>query len=165
MNADEFAKGPMLMLAPLAPEVPIDTPRTEFVYEALVELGQGFLKLGSGPLGERTIVPITGGRFAGPRIAGTVLSGGADRQLLRADGANLLDALYELQTDDGAIITVNNRALVTKRADGLAYAFSHLNIIAPQGPHDWLNHLVFVGDLHFDPAHPQVVLIRVYSLI
>jgi hypothetical protein len=151
-------------VGPLAPDIPIVTPRTEFVYEAIVELGQGFLKLGQGPLGERTLVPITGGRFEGPKIKGIVLSGGADRQLVRADGATLLDALYEIQTDDGAIITVNNRALVTKRPDGAAYAFSQLQIAAPAGPHEWLNHLVFVGDLHFDPAQPQSVLIRVYSL-
>jgi hypothetical protein len=141
------------------------TPRTEFVYETVVELGQGFLKLGRGPLGERTIVPITGGRFAGPKLKGVVLSGGADRQLLRADGATLLDALYELETDDGAVVTVHNRALVTKRPDGSPYAYSQLNVTAPEGPHAWLNHLVLVGDLHFDPAHPQVVLIRVYSLV
>lgn len=148
----------------LAPDVPLRLPGVEFVYEALVELGQGFLKLGKGPLGERTIVPITGGRFQGPRIQGTVLCGGADRQLVRADGAILLNALYELQTDDGAIITVNNRALVTKRADGSPYAFSHLDVTAPEGPHAWINHLALVGDLHFDPEHPQVVLIRIYSL-
>jgi len=142
----------------------VNLPRTEFVYEAIVELGQGFFKLGMGPLGERTIVPITGGVFEGPRFKGIVLSGGADRQLVRADGATLLNALYELKTDDGAVVTVNNRALITKRADGSPYAFSQLDITAPEGPHDWLNHLVFVGDLEFDPAKPASVLIRVYSL-
>ena len=156
--------GRMPARGPLAPEIPIGLPRTEFVYEALVELDQGFLKLGHGPLGERTLVPITGGRFAGPRISGTVLNGGADRQLIRADGATLLNARYEMKTDDGAIISVNNRVLLTKRADGSPYCFSQLEITAPAGPHDWLNHLVLVGDLHFDEAHPKVVLIRVYSL-
>ena len=149
---------------PLSPEIPLKLPACEFVYEAVVELGQGFLRLGQGPLGERTIVPITGGRFEGPNIKGIVLGGGADRQLVRADGATLLDALYELRTDDGAVLTVNNRALITKRADGTPYAFSQLNITAPQGPHAWLNHLVFVGDLSFDPERPETVLIRVYSL-
>ncbi len=145
--------------------VPIDLPKVEFVYEAVVELDQGFLKLGMGPLGERTLVPITGGKFAGPKIAGTVLNGGADRQLVRADGALLLNALYEMKTDDGAILTVNNRALVTKRPDGSPYAFSQLDIVAPQGPHEWLNHLVFVGNFHFDPTKPKIVVIRVFSLV
>ena len=57
----------------------------------------------------------------------------------------MLNALYELQTEDGAIITVNNRVLLDKRADGSPYAFSSLDIIAPEGRHEWLNHLVFVG--------------------
>ena len=145
-------------------DIPIDPPQIEFIYEARVELDQGFLKLGMGPLGERTLVPITGGKFAGPKIRGTILNGGADRQLARADGGLLLNALYEMRTDDGAILTVNNRALVTKTANGSPYAFSQIDIIAPDGPHAWLNHFVFVGNFHFDPAEPKVVLIRAFSL-
>ena len=144
-------------------DVPIILPRTEFVYEALVDL-EPMLKLGEGPLGERRIIPIVGGTFAGPRIKGTILNGGADRQLVRKDGARLLNALYELKADDGAIITVNNRVLLDKREDGSTYGFSHIDIIAPEGPHDWLNHLVFVGTLHSLAPQPKV-LIRVFSLV
>jgi hypothetical protein len=146
---------------PLSP-VPIVLPKTEFVYEAIFDLDP-MLKLGDGPLGERRIVPITGGTFAGPKIKGTVLRGGADRQLVRKDGAKMLNALYELQTDDGAIITVNNRVLLDKRPDGSPYAFSSIDITAPVGSHDWLNHLVFVGTLHSMAPEPKV-LIRVFSL-
>ena len=110
------------------------------------------------------MVPIRGGVFAGPRIKGSVMPGGADRQLLRADGAHLLNALYELKTDDGAVITVNNRVLIDKRSDGSPYAFSQVELTAPEGPHDWLNHLVFVGTLHSLAPQPRV-LIRVFSLV
>ncbi len=55
-------------------------PRTEFVYEAVVEIAP-LVPLGDSPLGERRMVPITGGRFQGPRLRGIVLPGGADRQL------------------------------------------------------------------------------------
>jgi hypothetical protein len=143
-------------------EIPIVLPTTEFIYEAVFDL-EPTLMLGQGPLGERRIVPIAGGVFAGPRIKGKVLSGGADRQLLRKDGAHMLNALYELQVDDGAVITVNNRVLIDKRPDGTPYAFSSIDITAPEGPHDWLNHLVFVGTLHSMAPKPKV-LIRVYSL-
>ncbi|MFQ1700238.1 DUF3237 family protein [Loktanella agnita] len=34
---------------------------------------------------------------------GTVLAGGANRQVLRPDGIKELDALYEMQTKDGTI--------------------------------------------------------------
>jgi hypothetical protein len=57
-------------------------PRTELAYLAVVDLGDG-VTLGRGPLGERRIVPIVGGRFEGPGLRGSVLRGGADRQLIR----------------------------------------------------------------------------------
>ncbi len=143
-------------------EIPIVLPRTELVYEAIFDL-EPVMILGQGPLGERRIVPISGGVFAGPRIKGKVVPGGADRQLIRRDGAHMLNALYALQADDGAVITVNNRVLIDKRPDGTSYAFSNIDITAPEGAHDWLNHLVFVGTLHSMAPQPKV-LIRVYSL-
>lgn len=143
--------------------LPIEMPKTEFVYEAIVEL-EPRVSLGQSPLGERFMIGITGGVFAGPKIKGTVLPGGADRQLLRKDGALALNALYELKADDGAIITINNRVLISKRPDGSRYAFSTLDVIAPEGPHAWLNQLVLVGTLTSMPGEPRV-LIRVFSLV
>src|SRR5271154_6752134 len=84
---------------PLSP-LPIVYPKTDFVYESIFELDP-VLMLGQSPLGERRIVPITGGVFQGPKLKGKVLPGGADRQLWRKDGVHVLNALYELQTDDG----------------------------------------------------------------
>ena len=65
--------------------------------------------LGVTPLGRRRIIGITGGTFTGPRIAGKVLPGGADWQVIRPDGSAYLDARYTLETDDGALIYVNNK--------------------------------------------------------
>jgi hypothetical protein len=65
--------------------------------------------LGETPLGRRRVIGITGGRFSGPRLAGRVLPGGADWQLIRADGVAYLDARYTLETADGALIYVNNK--------------------------------------------------------
>jgi len=65
--------------------------------------------LGDAPLGRRRIIGITGGSFAGPRLSGKVLPGGADWQLIRADGVACLDARYTLQTADGALVYVNNK--------------------------------------------------------
>lgn len=144
-------------------DVPIVLPKTEFVYEAIVTL-QDAIEMGQSPLGDRRIINITGGEFAGPRIKGKVMPGGADRQLLRKDGVRLLNALYEMQTEDGAIITVNNRVLIDTPKDGPRYAFSHIDITAPEGPHDWLNRRMFVGTLHSLRPKPMV-LIRVFSLV
>ncbi|TWB30870.1 uncharacterized protein DUF3237 [Nitrospirillum bahiense] len=155
--------------APSAPPTPLSTvplqlPTTEFTYEAVVDL-EPMITLGRSPLGERRMVPITGGVFQGPRIKGTVLGGGADRQLVRSDGVLLLNALYELKTDDGAIITVNNRALIDTPPGQAPYAYSVLEFTAPEGPHAWLNRGIFVGTVHGLPPERHAVLIRVYKVV
>jgi hypothetical protein len=66
-------------------------------------------ELGDTPLGRRRIIPITGGRFEGDRLAGRVLAGGADWQVIRPDGVADLDARYTLETADGALIYVRNK--------------------------------------------------------
>src|ERR687895_2776288 len=66
-------------------------------------------ELGETPLGRRRIIGITGGRFSGERLSGLVLAGGADWQVIRADGVADLDARYTLETADGALIYVRNR--------------------------------------------------------
>ena len=50
--------------------------------------------LGDTPQGRRRIIGITGGRFSGERLSGRVLPGGADWQVIRADGVADLDARY-----------------------------------------------------------------------
>jgi hypothetical protein len=46
----------------------------------------------------------TGGEVRGPRLNGTVLSGGGDWALLGDDGWVRLDVRGQLRTDDGAIV-------------------------------------------------------------
>lgn len=145
-------------------DIPVVLPRTELVYEAIAELAPG-QSMGIGPMGERRIVPITGGSFQGPGLRGKVLPGGADRQLMRKDGGRMLDALYEMQTDDGAIITVHNQVLSRTGADGKPYRFSHVKLTAPEGRYGWLNDFVYVGTLHSLQPAGQAVLIRVYRLL
>jgi hypothetical protein len=66
-------------------------------------------ELGATPAGRRRIIPITGGRFHGERLSGRVLPGGADWQVIRADGVADLDARYTIETGDGALIYVRNK--------------------------------------------------------
>lgn len=142
--------------------IPVYHPQTEFVFEAIVDVAPG-LNLGEGPLGRRGMVPITGGTFEGPNIRGTVLAGGADRQLNRDDGFRLLDALYELQTDDGAIITIHNQVMSPPNREPGDPRFSQIKITAPE-EYDWLNKSVFVGTL--DSLRPEraAVVVRVFRL-
>ncbi len=85
-------------------------PTLEFVFAAQVTVERA-LDLGDVGKGGRRIVPITGGEFAGPRLRGKVIPGGADWQVVRHDGVAELEARYTLQTDDGALIYVRNYAL------------------------------------------------------
>ncbi|MES1265946.1 MAG: DUF3237 family protein, partial [Variovorax sp.] len=81
-------------------------------------------------------------------------------------GATALDATYELQTDDGVVISVRNRVLSRPAADPKQprYLFSTLDIVAPDGRYGWLNDWVYVGTLHSLRPEPRV-LIRVYKII
>jgi Protein of unknown function (DUF3237) len=60
------------------------------------------------PQGERRIVPVTGGTFEGPTVKGKVLPGGADYQLIHADGFTEVEAHYVLETDRGERVYVTN---------------------------------------------------------
>lgn len=138
-------------------------PRCEFVMEIIADIAPGE-NLGKGPLGGRAIVPILGGTFAGPKLRGKVRPGGADRQLIRADGVRQLSAQYELETDDGAVIGVVNKVLVENFPDGTRYAFSNVEMTAPEGPHGWINHAVFVGTLHSLQPQRRAVRVRFFRL-
>jgi len=76
-------------------------------------------ELGESPLGRRRIINITGGSFRGKRLAGKVLPGGADWQVIRLDGVADLDARYTLETEDGALIYVRNHGYRHGPADVL----------------------------------------------
>jgi hypothetical protein len=68
------------------------------------------LRLGAGPHGTRTTVPITGGAFEGPRLRGKLI-GGADWLTLRSDGVLELDFRVTLETHDGALIHMQSFGL------------------------------------------------------
>lgn len=146
---------------------PMQAPLSVLAWEAVVQVSPR-QDLGMSPAGERFIIPIVGGQFAGQIdghvLHGRVLPGGADRQLLRPDGIKELDALYEMQHDDGTVLTIHNRVTIDAPAEGPRYAFSQVKVTAPAGPHAWLNRRVFVGTLHGLPPERQAVLIRVWML-
>lgn len=143
----------------------VASPQLEEIYQAIVDI-EPAMELGNGPLGERRMVPITGGSFEGKGLKGKVLAGGADRQLIRADGVRELDAVYEMQTDDGAVISVRNRVTVHQQLpEGKRYALSHIELTAPAGPYAWLNDYVVVGTLQSLKPERQAVLITAYRVM
>lgn len=142
-------------------------PGLRLAWQAVVDIAPR-QALGTSPKGERFIVPITGGWFEGGIdghvLRGIIVPGGADRQLVRLDGVRELDALYEMQTEDGAVITVRNQVLIDEATGGERYAMSQLKVHAPAGAYGWLNRRVFVGTLN--PLRPEreAVLVRAWQL-
>ena len=115
-------------------------------------------ELGESPLGRRRIINITGGSFRGARLSGRVLPGGADWQVIRADGVAELDARYTLETSDGALIYVRNHGyrhgpadVLKKLASGeavdpsLYYMRTTPLFETGDQRYAWLNRLVCVG--------------------
>jgi hypothetical protein len=94
-------------------------PKLEFIFEAKVTL-DSIQELGVTTYAKRRIVPITGGTFEGPNFKGTIVSGGADWQIVRADGTADLEARYTLRTDDGVLIYIQNRGIRHAKPEVLA---------------------------------------------
>src|SRR5579864_3201858 len=70
------------------------------------------LELGSTPAGERRVIPVSGGKFEGERLCGTIEQvGGSDLLLRRTDGAFQQDVRAILRTDDDALILMTYRGV------------------------------------------------------
>jgi hypothetical protein len=61
--------------------------------------------------GVRRIIPITGGEVRGENISGMVCAFGADFQVIRPNELIELEAKYAFETDDGAVVYVENKGL------------------------------------------------------
>lgn len=68
------------------------------------------LHLGPTPYGDRRVIHILGGRFEG-RIAGRIIPGGADWQIVRSDGVADIQARYTLETEAGERVLVRSEGL------------------------------------------------------
>jgi hypothetical protein len=137
----------------------VDIPLLELepLSRFVVELSSP-MSLGQAPTGERRVIPITGGYFEGPTLHGTVLPGGADWQIVHADGMASIDTRYTLQTHDDALIYISTRGVrhgppeVLERlsrgeaVDPREYYF-HITVQLETGATEylWVNRRVFVA--------------------
>ena len=148
-------------------------PSLEYVFtiEADIERPRSS---GPGLGGERLHIPIIGGIVRGPRLSGTILAGGSDWPLLRADGSSLISASYSVQADDGTLIFVRNDGMRVSGADvtsrlragalvdpGDYYFRTAPRFDAPDGPHAWLRESIFVASL---APRPGAITIDVYRV-
>ena len=138
-------------------------PRLCHLLTALVDIGP-IVRMGSGPGGERRLVAILGGKFEGARLRGRVLPG-TDRQLLADTESKTMDAVYELETHDGVLLTVRNRVKVNLNADRGVRPVSSIDIAAPYGPYGWINHAILVGRLEPPTATQPMVRVSMYEVL
>ncbi|MGB8435958.1 MAG: DUF3237 domain-containing protein [Burkholderiales bacterium] len=131
-------------------------PQLEYLFRASVAVAVP-RALGKTPLGERRIIDITGGEVSGPKLAGRILPGGADWQIIRTDGVAVLEARYTIEATDGALVYVQNFGYRHGPAEVLAqlfkgedvdparYYFRGAPVFETSAPAlDWLNRTIAV---------------------
>jgi hypothetical protein len=147
---------------------------TQFLFEVTIDVASP-LMVGETPSGDRRIVQITGGHFAGPRLSGTVLPGGSDWILGRPDGVLALDVRATLRTADGALINMTYRGLrhgpvaVIDRlnrgepVDASEYYFRTAPFFETSAPaYAWLNKIVAIATGRRLPTGP---VYKVYEVL
>jgi hypothetical protein len=124
--------------------------------------------LGPTPGGDRRVGIVAGGTFAGERLNGTVMEGGADWIIARPDGTMLLDVRLVLKTDDGALIGLTYRGLRHGPADVMAkvaageavdpslyYFRTAILFETASEKYGWLNRLFGIGTGSRTAAGPE----------
>jgi len=158
---------------PAASATTAQPPKLTLAMTLIVQVGPP-TELGNVPRGRRRIIPILGGSFEGPNVRGKVLAGGADWQIVRADGLAELDTRYLLQTDAGSLVYIQNAGIrhappdVTKKllagepVDASQVYFKTVPTFETSAPElQWLTRSIFVGT---GERRPTEVVIRVWRL-
>lgn len=149
--------------------IPADAqpPRFEFAFQIRIELGE---RLRYGPTywgDDRGYVGVLGGTVAGPRFSGKVIPhSGGDWPTIRSDNSVRFDARYLLQADDGTIVALHNSGVrhAPKEVLDRMQRYEHVDpseyymgltprFDAPEGPHEWLSHTIFVGKADRNKGH------------
>jgi Protein of unknown function (DUF3237) len=142
-----------------APPLEPPKPVLEFLSRFTVNLEADVWDLGqTSDLGRRRIIPITSGRFEGPRLKGQILNNGADWQVVTAQGVAIIDTRYLLKTDDGALIYLQTKGfrygppeVMAELARGnpvdpAKYSFRITLAFETADPrYQWLNRVIGVG--------------------
>ena len=148
-------------------------PGLQLLYTSRIDIAAP-LEFGQAPYGERRIINITGGAFAGPSLSGRVLPGGADWQIIRSDGIAEVDARYTLETTDGALIYITNWGLrhgppevigrlgAGEKVDPREYYFRTVPTFETGAPqYAWLNGVIAVA---VGERRADAVIITVYEV-
>ena len=141
--------------------------RTRPLFTLLLDVAPP-IDVGKAPGVDRRIGVITGGRFEGEKLRGTLLPGGSDWQAVRpGDGAFMLNVRICLKTDDDAIISMSYpgirhgpkevldriaRGEVVKATD--YYLRISASYETASEKYGWLNNILSIGIGHRLPEGP-----------
>jgi uncharacterized protein DUF3237 len=144
------------------------------IFRIEAELAE-IMSLGQTPYGERRIINILGGHVDGARLNGRILPGGADWQIIRADGVTDLKARYTIEGESGARILVASDGLRHGPPDvmarlargeavdpGLYYFRTSMRFETSDAGLAWLNRIIAIGHGIRDPL---AVRIDVYEVM
>lgn len=133
------------------------------------------LQFGNTPAGERRVINILGGRVEGTKLKGEILPGGADWQMIRADGAADIKARYTIRSDDGGLVLVSSEGMrhgppdvIARLAKGEAvdpalYYFRTLMRFETGAPGlDWMNRILAIAH---GARLPNAVKLDVYEVL
>ena len=152
------------------------TPRLEtmYVFTITARIGE-VTSAGDIGYGVRRIIPIVGGEVKGERVNGKVCAFGADFQLIRPNELIELEAKYAFETDDGAVVYVQNNgirfgpvALLQKLKRGepvdpkLIYCRTVPKFETGAEKYRWLMENLFVGSA---ARHADRVVIDVHQVL
>jgi len=152
------------------------TPRLEtmYVFTITARIGE-VTSAGDIGYGVRRIIPIVGGEVKGERVNGKVCAFGADFQLIRPNELIELEAKYAFETDDGAVVYVQNNgirfgpvALLQKLKRGepvdpkLIYFRTVPKFETGSEKYRWLMEYLFIGSA---ARHADRVVIDVHQVL
>lgn len=140
-----------------------ETPQFEYITTIRVAVAPPFT-VGDAGAGIREIVPITGGEFAGPRLNGKVIPGGADWSLRRSNGGFKVWARYTLRLDDETVVSILNAGLVWKNDNGSYGGRTVAEFEVADGPHAWLRESIFIGTLTAEVGNDDEVVIELWQV-
>jgi hypothetical protein len=84
--------------------------QTRYVFTITAHIG-GVTSAGDIGHGVRRIIPVIGGEVRGAGINGKICGFGADFQIIRPSELIELEAKYAFETDDGAVVYVENKGI------------------------------------------------------
>jgi Protein of unknown function (DUF3237) len=147
---------------------------TKYVFTITAHIG-GVTSAGDIGHGVRRIIPVIGGEVKGADINGKVCAFGADFQIIRPNELIELEAKYAFETDDGAVVYVENRGirfgpidLLQKLKRGepvdpkLIYFRTVPKFETGSEKYRWLMENLFIGSA---ARHPDRVVVEVHQVL